>query len=133
MAKIRIAVRIATAALTFALVGAPANASGFVCHAVKVIQLTPTPDGAALHLRGRAEIDECFGLSFLHVVVRGGAPANTTLYPVFPGRQPIIGEAFNFANGKAETVSPDIFLNSITGRPFSVTDTNFTELLTGQF
>ena len=115
-------------------VSPPARAGGFCCRPSLVIRLLPTAEGMAAGLvSGTAEIDECVGLSFLHIVAFGRVANGTQLIPVLPGYQPVIGDWFTISRGRGETVMSEITSVQVSGAVLDVTDENFTPLLTGTF
>jgi hypothetical protein len=119
--------------LAFVLVGAalPESAGAFCCPAVREVELSSVALG--VRASGRAEINECLGMSFLHVVVRGRFADGTELIPVLVGSEPIMGTWFTTTGGKGEGVMESLTLAQVTGRSIAIMDTNYTEVLHGQF
>ena len=113
------------------MVAAPRDATAFCCRPLREIRLQPVDP--ASRLRGRAELDDCFGVSLLRVRVYGPLPDGTQLIPVFPGLQPLIGDWITMTGRAGETIWEGLTLDTIAGRPFAVSDDTFTEVLTGQF
>jgi hypothetical protein len=121
--------------LALSLMAAPGTADAFCCPAVDEIQLQAVA-GAPVRLRGgKSEINECLGMSFLHVVVRGNVADGTVFYPVFRSlTQPIIGNAIVMVNGRGEAVMEGVTLGEVLGKTLSITDDSLTDdLLIGQF
>lgn len=109
------------------------TAGAFNCPAVKKVHLRPTAEGLALGVHGRAEICECFGLSFLYVKVIGPVPDGTTFIPVIRGAEPVMGDWFSITSTRAETVIESITLIQMKGQTVAVDDVNFVDILTGTF
>jgi hypothetical protein len=105
----------------------------FCCPAVKTIHLTPSIEGRALKLHGKAEINQCYGLSFLHITLSGNVPDGTQFIPVFRSKQPVMGDWFTMTNQHGDTVMEAITLPSVIGKTLSITDASYTDLLTGRF
>ena len=114
------------------------TASAFCCPKVYSVILTPVDPLAKPVLSGFVEINECQGMSFLHIVVRGNLPNGTQLIPVIPGRQPLIGDWFTVNNRRGETIWQGISqfgkpAGGLQGRTINIDDQNFTPLLTATF
>lgn len=120
------------AALAALLLAAPAHA-GFYCRTVRSVPLKPVDPTAVVLRRGFAEIDECFGLSFLRVRVFGPVPDGTAFAVALPGLEPILGDFFSITGGRADSLLEGLTSAGVTGREVDVLDESFTPVLSGQF
>lgn len=114
------------------------TAEAFCCPQVYTVQLLPVDSAARPRLSGYAEINECRGMSFLRIVIRGYAPDGTVFIPTIPGAEPLIGEWFSMLNHRGETIwqnvtSYGVPAGGLAGRTLSIDDENFTPVLTGTF
>jgi hypothetical protein len=113
--------------------GAPTARADFRCRSVRSIRLVPVDPTARVLSRGHAEIDQCVGLTFLRVTVRGRVPDQTSFVAGIPGIEPILGDVFAVVRGRGETTIEGIGLETVTGREIAVYDESFTQVLTGRF
>lgn len=112
---------------------APDANAGFCCPTVQAIKLVADAS-SPFKLRGRAEIDQCYGMSFLRVTVEGNAPDGTGMTPGFQSLEPYLGNAFTMTRRHGESVSGlDGILDNITGRTLVIFDAAFNVLLAGTF
>jgi len=114
------------------------TAAAFCCPKVYSVTLTPVDPQARPVLSGYVEINECQGMSFLHIVVMGNLPNGTQLVPVIPGRQPLLGDWFTVNSRRGETIWQGISqygkpAGGLQGRTINIADQNFTSLLTATF
>ncbi len=125
-------VGIVIALVVGAAVGPVAHAD-FRCRAVRYITLQPEPD-APFRMFGRAEIDQCYGMSFLRVTPRGDAPDGTGLTPAFTSLEPYLGNPITVLGHRADGVTgPDAIFDDPTGRTLVIFDDSFTPIASGMF
>ena len=123
-----------TALLALALVAAaPTARADFRCRSIRGIKLVAVDPTARVLSRGHAEIDQCVGLTFLRVTVRGRVPDQTSFVAGVPGIEPILGDFFPVIRGRGETTIEGVALETVTGREIAVYDESFTQVLTGRF
>jgi hypothetical protein len=116
-----------------ALLVAPAAHAGFYCRTVRSIPLEPVDPTAIVLRRGFAEIDECFGLSFLRVRVFGAVPGGTSFAVTLPGLEPILGDFFSLTRGRGDSLLEGLTNPGLAGREVDVVDEGFSPVLSGQF
>jgi hypothetical protein len=124
--------------LLISLISVSGTAEAFCCPQVYTVQLLPVDPTVRPRLSGYAEINECLGMSFLRIVIRGNTPDGTQLIPTIPGRQPLIGEWFTMTSHRGETVWQNIttygvLAGGLAGRVIEIDDFNFNPVLTGTF
>lgn len=117
---------------------APSIASAFCCPAVVVVKLIPVDPVATPGLRGYAEVDECLGMSFLRIIVKGNVPDGTVYTPAFRSLNPQMGEVFAMARRRGETLWQGISeygmpSGGLSGMTLSIMDADFQDVLTAQF
>ncbi len=120
----------------------PTKAEAFYCPAVKTVDLTPVSPPIRPRVFGRAEISECFDLSFLHIVVRANVADGTQLMAVIratsPYGQPLLSDWITMTTNRGTILwqgatSPGIPNGGLTGRTLEIVDSNFTTLAQATF
>ena len=117
---------------------APTTAEAFCCTAVYAINLSPASPPVSPRLTGRVEVNECLGLSFLHIVVNANVPDGTQVIATFPGRQPLMSDWITIKKGRGEylwqaVTTAGVPKGGLAGRQIVIMDSNFTPLAQGTF
>lgn len=111
----------------------PAAHADFRCRSVRSIRLQPDPS-APFQITGRAEIDQCYGMSFLRVTVQGNVPDGTGLTPAFQSLEPYLGNTFYTMSHRGDGVSgPDGIFDNPAGRTLVLFDDAFNPIASATF
>jgi hypothetical protein len=119
-----------------------APAQAFCCPAINTVSIAPVSPPVRPRVLGRVEVNECVGLSFLHIVVRANVPDGTQLMavirPTTPFGQPLMSDWITMTANRGELVwqgvtTPGAPSGGLAGRTVTIVDSNFTDLGTASF